>query len=296
MDRAVNPPVEPVSSAPNAAAWYASTGVVAAVDAHAHVFARDLPLAPVVRHAPDYDASLDAYVGHLAAHGITHAVLVQPSFLGTDNAFFVDVLRRYPSRFRGVAVVDPGIDDDALGALDRAGVVGMRLNLVGLPIPDFGTHAWRALFARINALGWHVEIHREAADLHAIAASLLAQSCTLVIDHFGRPSPSLGERDPGFRHLLSLADTGRVWVKLSAAYRNSLSGDGTDAALGAAQALRAAFTAERLVWGSDWPHTQHRERVDFDATRAALERWLPDPDERTRVLRDAPRTLFRFDQ
>ncbi|WP_455734244.1 amidohydrolase family protein, partial [Burkholderia stabilis] len=185
---------------------------------------------------------------------------------------------------------------DALGALDRAGVVGMRLNLVGLPIPDFGTHAWRALFARINALGWHVEIHREAADLHAIAASLLAQSCTLVIDHFGRPSPSLGERDPGFRHLLSLADTGRVWVKLSAAYRNSLSGDGTDAALGAAQALRAAFTAERLVWGSDWPHTQHRERVDFDATRAALERWLPDPDERTRVLRDAPRTLFRFDQ
>lgn len=117
-----------------------------------------------------------------------------------------------------------------------------------------------------------------------------------MIDHFGRPSPSLGERDPGFRHLLSLADTGRVWVKLSAAYRNSLSGAGTDAALGAAQALRAAFTAERLVWGSDWPHTQHRERVDFDATRAALERWLPDPDERTRVLRDAPRTLFRFDQ
>ncbi|WP_455734070.1 amidohydrolase family protein, partial [Burkholderia stabilis] len=109
MDRAVNPPVEPVSSAPNAAAWYASAGAVAAVDAHAHVFARDLPLAPVVRHAPDYDASLDAYVGHLAAHGITHAVLVQPSFLGTDNAFFVDVLRRYPSRFRGVAVVDPRV-------------------------------------------------------------------------------------------------------------------------------------------------------------------------------------------
>ncbi|SPU97335.1 putative aminohydrolase [Burkholderia cenocepacia] len=88
------------------------------------------------------------------------------------------------------------IDDDALAALDRAGVVGMRLNLVGLPIPDFGTRVWRALFARINALGWHVEIHRDAADLHAIAASLLAQSCTLVIDHFGRPSPALGERDP----------------------------------------------------------------------------------------------------
>ncbi|MGS0894436.1 amidohydrolase family protein [Burkholderia stagnalis] len=293
MDRAVN---EPVSHATQVVAWLASTSAVEAVDAHAHVFARDLPLAPVVRHAPDYDASLDAYVAHLAAHGVTHAVLVQPSFLGTDNTFFVDVLRRHPSRFRGVAVVDPAIDDDELGRLDRAGVVGVRLNLVGLPIPDFGTRAWRALFARVNALGWHVEIHREAADLPAIAAPLLAQSCTLVIDHFGRPSPALGARDPGFRHLLSLADTGRVWVKLSAAYRNSLGGDGTEAALGAAQALRAAFTAERLVWGSDWPHTQHRECVDFDATRAALARWLPDADERARVLRDSPRTLFRFDR
>ncbi|MCA3859480.1 MAG: hypothetical protein IOB81_12680, partial [Burkholderia sp.] len=48
--------------------------------------------------------------------------------------------------------------------------------------------------------------------------------------------------------------------------------------------------------GSDWPHTQHRERVDFDATYASLARWLPDPGERLRVLRDSPRTLFRFDQ
>ncbi|MBN3840262.1 amidohydrolase family protein [Burkholderia sp. Ac-20349] len=296
MDRLVNHLAEPVPAAPSVDAWYAGNPAVAAVDAHAHVFARGLPLAPVIRHAPDYDASLDAYVAHLAAHGITHAVLVQPSFLGTDNTYFVDVLRRYPQRFRGVAMVDPAISDSELDALDRAGVVGMRLNLVGLPIPDFGAPVWRALFARINALGWHVEIHRGIEDLHAITAPLLAQSCTLVIDHFGRPSPTLGERAPSFRRLLLLADTGRVWVKLSAAYRNSVAGDGAIDAFGAARALRTAFTAERLVWGSDWPHTQHRERVDFDGAYAALARWLPDPGERMRVLRDAPRTLFRFDQ
>ncbi|OXI38616.1 amidohydrolase family protein [Burkholderia aenigmatica] len=296
MDCLVNHLAEPVPAAPSVDAWYAGNPAVAAVDAHAHVFARGLPLAPVIRHAPDYDASLDAYVAHLAAHGITHAVLVQPSFLGTDNTYFVDVLRRYPQRFRGVAMVDPAISDSELDALDRAGVVGMRLNLVGLPIPDFGAPVWRALFARINALGWHVEIHRGIEDLHAITAPLLAQSCTLVIDHFGRPSPTLGERAPSFRRLLLLADTGRVWVKLSAAYRNSVAGDGAIDAFGAARALRTAFTAERLVWGSDWPHTQHRERVDFDGAYAALARWLPDPGERLRVLRDAPRTLFRFDQ
>ncbi|HIH2747493.1 amidohydrolase family protein [Burkholderia aenigmatica] len=296
MDCLVNHLAEQVPAASSVDAWYAGSPAVAAVDAHAHVFVRGLPLAPVFRHAPDYDASLDAYVAHLAAHGITHAVLVQPSFLGTDNTYFVDVLRRYPQRFRGVAMVDPAISDSDLDALDRAGVVGMRLNLVGLPIPDFGAPDWRALFARINALGWHVEIHRGIEDLHAITAPLLAQSCTLVIDHFGRPSPALGERAPSFRRLLLLADTGRVWVKLSAAYRNSVAGDGAIDASGAARALRTAFTAERLVWGSDWPHTQHRERVDFDTAYAALARWLPDLGERMRVLRDAPRTLFRFDQ
>ncbi|WP_205185180.1 amidohydrolase [Burkholderia sp. LMG 13014] len=296
MDCLVNHLAEQVPAAPSVDAWYAGSPAVAAVDAHAHVFARGLPLAPVIRHAPDYDASLDAYVAHLAAHGITHAVLVQPSFLGTDNTYFVDVLRRYPQRFRGVAMVDPAISDSDLDALDRAGVVGMRLNLVGLPIPDFGAPDWRALFARINALGWHVEIHRGIEDLHAITAPLLAQSCTLVIDHFGRPSPALGERAPSFRRLLLLADTGRVWVKLSAAYRNSVAGDGAIDAFGAARALRTAFTAERLVWGSDWPHTQHRERRIRGIEVDALARWLPDPGERMRVLRDAPRTLFRFDQ
>jgi len=277
-------------------AWYGDGAALAAVDAHAHVFARGLPRAPVVRHSPDYDASLNTYVAHLAAHGITHAVLVQPSFLGPDNSFFVDVLHRYPARFRGVAVVGPSIGDDELIALDRVGVVGMRLNLVGLPIPDFNAPEWRALFTRINTLGWHVEIHRDAVAVPGIAATLLAQSCTLVIDHFGRPSAALGECDPGFRELLTLADTGRVWVKLSAAYRNCLEGDGMEAALGAASALRRAFTAERLVWGSDWPHTQHRERVHFDATHASLACWLPDPKERARVLCDSPKTLFRFDQ
>ncbi|MCA3865811.1 MAG: amidohydrolase family protein, partial [Burkholderia sp.] len=160
MDRLVTHLVEQNPAARSIDAWYSADPAVAAVDAHAHVFAHGLPLAPVVRHAPDYDATLDTYIAHLAEHGITHAVLVQPSFLGTDNTFFVDVLRRYPRRFRGVAMVDPAISDHDLDALHRAGVVGMRLNLVGLPIPDFGEPAWRALFARINALGWHVEIHR----------------------------------------------------------------------------------------------------------------------------------------
>ncbi|SAK67030.1 amidohydrolase family protein [Caballeronia ptereochthonis] len=275
--------------------WLESTDTaIEAIDSHAHVFVRGLPLAPHRRHAPDYDATLDAYTDHLRTNGVSHAVLVQPSFLGTDNSFFLDVLQRYPQRFRGVAVIDPSIDDDELQRLAKHGVVGMRLNLIGLALPDLREAHWRNLFERVNALGWHVEIHRDAIDLPMVVTPLLEQGCTVVIDHFGRPDPACGANDPGFRYLLTTAATGRVWVKLSAAYRSVHGESGTALGQTLTAALLDSFGAARLVWGSDWPHTQHRGLVDYDGSRDALDRWIPDASLRTIVLRDSARMLFRF--
>ncbi|WP_082778977.1 amidohydrolase family protein [Burkholderia sp. PAMC 28687] len=275
--------------------WY-ETGAeqITAIDSHAHVFVRGLPLAPQRRHAPDYDATLDAYAGHLLANGVSHAVLVQPSFLGTDNRFFIDVMRRYLLRFRGVAVVDCSVSDAGLGSLDRSGVVGMRLNLIGLPIPDLRAPDWQRLFARVNALGWHVEVHRQAADLRDVVEPLLEQGCTVVVDHFGRPAPQTVERDPGFRYLLSIGGTGRVWVKLSAAYRSAVNDSGVAAGARLASALIDAYTPGRLVWGSDWPHTQHQQFTDYDATRRALDRWVPDAAQREIILTGSAGELYRF--
>ena len=268
---------------------------ITAIDAHAHVFVRGLPLAAQHRHAPDYDATLDAYAGHLLANGISHAVLVQPSFLGTDNSFFLDVAKRYPRRFRGVAVVDCAVTDTELALLDSTGVVGIRLNLIGLPVPQLSAPEWQRLLARVNALGWHVEVHREAVDLHAVIGPLLEQGCTVVIDHFGRPNPHTGANDPGFGYLLSVAATGRVWIKLSAAYRSASGDDGTALGTALTSQLLDAYTPERLVWGSDWPHTQHQQLVDYDATRRALDQWIPDATQREWILTRSARALYRFE-
>lgn len=108
----------------------------AAVDTHAHVFHQGLALADTRRHTPDYDATLAQYLELLDGHGLSHGVLVQPSFLGTDNSHLLQALRAAPARLRGVAVVDPAIDDPGLQALAAAGVVGIRLNLIGLDLPD----------------------------------------------------------------------------------------------------------------------------------------------------------------
>jgi len=280
---------------------------IVAIDSHAHVFERGLPLAAQRRHAPGYDALLGDYLALLDRQDISHGVLVQPSFLGTDNRYWLDAVARLPARLRGVAVVDPSIAPSALDDLARRGTVGIRCNLVGVDIPDFASAEWQGLLAQVRRLDWHLELHRDAVDLPGLLDTLLASGCRLVIDHLGRPDPVLGRADPGFAALLRAAGSGRVWVKLSAAYRTARS-PRADAAGRTAEladidrrsardtvaALLGAFGPERLVWGSDWPHTQHQEFIDFAGSRALLDEWVPDVAQRRRILVDTPAELFRF--
>lgn len=277
---------------------------VTAVDSHAHVFSSTLPLARQRRYAPSYDAPLERYLGELDRRGISHGVLVQPSFLGTDNSYLLRALAAAPQRLRGVAVIDPlaaAADPRSLDALAAAGVVGIRLNLIGMPDADFTSAPWRTVLPRIAGLGWHIEVHCEARRLMDIAKPLLARdgsdALTLVVDHFGRPDPALGVEDPGFRQLLALGQTGRVWVKVSAAYRNggtSVDPSGQRTAHAALPCLREAFGLERLVWGSDWPHTQFESRQTFGDTWDLLHALIPDEGQRQIVLAEAPARLFGF--
>src|SRR5204862_76639 len=75
---------------------------------------------------------------------------------GIDNRALLDALARYPSRFRGVAVVPVDVTDHELAALHAAGVRGIRANLLnrgGISLDDA-----RALVPRLAALGWHLQL------------------------------------------------------------------------------------------------------------------------------------------
>ena len=247
------------------------------------MFTRALPLAGNHRYAPGYDADLSAYLAQLDRHGIARGVLVQPSFLGTDNSFLLAALRAEPLRLRGIAVVAGEAD---LAALDGTGIVGIRLNLIGQPDPELAP----GFLAAIARRGWQIEIQVEAHRLPRVLPPLLGADIDLVIDHFGKPDPAQGVEDPGFRYLLTAAATRRVWVKLSGAYRAG----GADVAGAAVPLLREAFGLDRLVWGSDWPHTQFERLTDYRAVRRQLDSWLPDAAERRQVLTVTPAHLFRF--
>jgi predicted TIM-barrel fold metal-dependent hydrolase len=269
---------------------------IASVDTHAHVFERGLPLAQQRRYAPDYDATLDAYLAQLDAHGVSRGVLVQPSFLGTDCSYMLNALRRAPERLRGVAVIERDCHIDTLTEMANAGMAGIRLNLIGHA--DLPLHRWVSAqtLAHVRDLKWHVEVHAEAARLERIVAPLLDAGMNVVVDHFGRPDPDVGVRDAGFRRLLELADTQRVWVKISAAYRNRrlLRSDEHDVHEAFAL-LKAAFGVHRLMWGSDWPHTRFEANADFADAVELIRALLPVEKERAVVLADTPARLYRFE-
>ena len=269
----------------------AETGPQMVIDTHAHVFHRGLKLASGRRYAPDYDAPLSLYLQQLDQNGTTNGVLVQPSFLGTDNSYIVECLKQTGGRLRGIAVVELAISSEEFLALDKAGIVGIRLNLVGQPLPDLTAPEWKTLLANLKSANWQVEIQRNASDLVGLVPKLLDAGVAVVLDHYTLPDPKLGVEDPAFQSILKFGATGRVWVKISAPYRNGSNGEAF--ARQAYPLLRASFGLDHLLWGSDWPHTQFEKTESYAKNRRFLDELIADADERAKVL-IAPRSLFRF--
>ncbi|MBY6092539.1 amidohydrolase family protein [Maritimibacter alkaliphilus] len=263
------------------------------IDTHAHIFDPDAPMAPGRRYAPTYVASVTSWLSHMEEAGISHGVLVQPSFYGTDNALIAEALAEHPGRLRGIAVVDPDVSEATLARLDAQGFVGARLNLVGRELEDYSGAAWQAFFRRLAGIGWQVEIQRAFEDFALLLPALAPSGCAVMIDHFGLPQGGIDAANPAHAAVLdALRAAPNAWVKLSAPYRSDQSAAQATTSL---RHLREALGGmERFVWGSDWPHTQHETVTDYSEQVERMRTLLPDPADRRRVLVETPAALFRF--
>jgi predicted TIM-barrel fold metal-dependent hydrolase len=260
-------------------------------DAHIHALGavERFPLAQDRSYTPAV-VPIDSYVALMDEVGLAHAVLVQPSVYGTDNRALLDALARHPSRFRGVAVVAGNATDRELAALHAAGVRGIRANLLnrgGISLDDA-----HALAQRFAAFGWHLQLQVDVStfDRFDDVASFLVD---VVVDHLGYMPAEKGPDEPGFRRLLRLVESGRCWVKLSAAYRlTSWRARGYGAVAPLARALIAA-NPSRMLWGSDWPHTDLREDMPDDGELLdLLATWATDEGVRNDILVRNPATLY----
>ena len=263
---------------------------VRAIDCHAHVMRRDLPLASERHSAPKRDVSVQEFLGVLDAHGISHGVLTAPSFYGTDNQLLLKALAAYPDRLRGTAIVAADAGPETLAEMARAGVVGIRLNWVRRGVlPDVTSADYRRLLENVRVQKWQVEIYLEGDKLAAVLPRLRDAGIRVVVDHFGSPDPTRGVRCAGFSEVLKGVRAGDTWVKLSAPYRLG----GTDPQR-YVDALLAAGGASQLMWASDWPFVGYEEAITYRQCIDWLVAWIPDEAVRRVVLVDTPSSLFGF--
>lgn len=262
------------------------------IDAHAHVFLRGLKLATDARYAPDYDASWQTLLALAEQNNVGRAVILQPSFLGFDNSYLFAALRAAPGRFRGVPWVSPSIavTADDWESLARIGVRGLRFPIFGLPTPQWSFY--RDMLGEALKRDWPIHLYVESKRLPEILRVLLDGGHKVVIPHYGMFDRTLGPaRDPGFKALLESARTERVWVVMCGAYRV-----GPERARAATPMLLDAFGAGRLMWASDWPHTDTglNRATTYALTLRWFEEWVPEEATRRTILIDTPTRLYGF--
>jgi predicted TIM-barrel fold metal-dependent hydrolase len=267
-----------------------------AVDSHAHVLSPDHPLAEnrlFTPHPSQMGTGKD-FLAVLDAHGFSHGLAVGAQCYMHDNSCLLDAIAASGGRLKGIALVLPGTSESALDRLAEGGVVGIRFNTTAFGVREFAEPGADRLLAQVKERGWFLQIHCEHDELAEAMPYIRRAGVTVMIDHFGRPEIGSGLAQKGFAALLELGRAGGHVVKLSGPFRSSEAGypyEDVDAFVAAAI---DAFTLDRCVWGSDWPYLLMNRRMDYGPPLACLARWLPDANDRKKVLWENPARLFGF--
>jgi predicted TIM-barrel fold metal-dependent hydrolase len=228
------------------------------------------------------------------AYGSRHALVVGPnSGYDTDNRCLLDFLARGNGRFKGVAVVDNDIGRSELERLRGLGIVGITMQAALLGVDHFRDTT--TLLHDLAALDMFADVQVDGDQLIEMAPILEPSGVRILIDHCGRPDPTAGLSQPGFRSLLHLASSGRYFVKISGLVKCSTETYPWRDSWPFVEALLEAFTPDRCMWGSDWPFLRAPERIDYGLVLALVERLIPDPAHRRKVLWDTPMRIFGFD-
>jgi L-fuconolactonase len=175
-------------------------------------------------------------------------------------------------------------------------VTGIRWNVQDQPIAVMNDIL---LHQGIQALEDYHYVFDLCIRAHQLpAATALVRACPRVrffLDHLGKPDIKSGKLDPWRAHLMALSAYPNVVCKLSGIITEA------DHTAWSVHQLRpyvdhmiAAFGAERILWGSDWPivldASDYRRWCE---TTQVLLGWL-DETTRNRLLHDNAVNVYRL--
>jgi len=231
------------------------------IDSHVHVWSEDkyqYPFQPVLGYIPDEPAPLEMLLTEMDSAKVDKAVLVQPSAYGWDNSYITRCLQRYPDRFSGVCLVDPGnpqAPEHLSNWVTRKGFCGVRVNPIGTPQENWIDHPdmagiWGA--ARDLDIPICVQIYpnqlRGLADLVVRYPDVI-----VVIDHLAKPLSSIGSNTLEGQEFSKLAHYSNVYVKVAALAYLSKEPYPFKDIYHLIQLAVDAYSPQRMVWGSDFP-------------------------------------------
>jgi predicted TIM-barrel fold metal-dependent hydrolase len=282
-----------------------------ACDCHTHIYAdpAKFPMSPERVYTPEVREPEQMSALHRRL-GMERVVIVHPNTHGTDNSVTLYGMKARGANARGVALIDHRTSDREIESLTRAGMRGARINLRLRATEERdaarGREQFQALAGRLRRHNWHMQIFTTLPVIAGIRD--LVEDCPVpvVFDHFGGLEAALGLEQPGFADLVELVAAGKAYVKLSAAYRCSTQApDYADIAPFARALIHA--NADRVLWGSDWPHptgvtppgrrpteVTPMHRIDDGRLLNRLAIWEPDSAVRTKILVDNPARLYGF--
>jgi len=253
------------------------------VDAHAHIYKRDMPQPGTAWHKPPADATCKNYLATLDKAGVLFGVLAAASTFGDYNDYQLEATRNN-KRLRTTIIVGPDTDPYVLREMDESGAVGIRFQFRNVTSPpDLTSFEYRRLLRRVADLGWHVHLHDDGNRLPHYIDALLAAGPRLVIDHLARPSLDHDIKSESFRAVLRAVERGNTWVKISASFRLAP----PSYAASVFPVLLKEAGPERLMWGSDWPFAAFEDSVTYDSVLGDYYRYVPDPDMRHAIDRTA---------
>ncbi|CAN7350882.1 amidohydrolase family protein [Devosia sp. LjRoot3] len=254
-------------------------------DAHFHVFAREAPLASPRSYTPQM-LTIENWLTLADTFGIARGVLVQPSVYGLDNRVLLTALAGHGQRLRGIVVIPSETSDAELRRLDALGVRGVRFNLRNKS--GIGFDAFVDLAPRIRALGWHAQFQVGPEAIATVAELTERHDITGVIDHLAfipldTPGTALDD-------LARALETGRVYAKISAPYR--LRDTKSHQFYRAALSKLTVCYPTRLLWGTDWPHTELFETVPEDDDLIALSLDALPAESHAAIFADNAQNLY----
>lgn len=266
-------------------------------DTHFHIFgpAAKFPFAEKRSYTPQ-DAPLEALIRMLDTLGMARGVVVQGHPYATDNSVLLDALKREPKRLRAAAIVKPDTGAAELKTMADAGVRALRFHHMphGVGFSPLGMQSFEKLAPKMAELGLHAQFMMDANAIDSALPFFKHWNLPIVLDHMGNVDGKLGANQPGVQHMCRLLAEGKIWVKVSGAYRVSEQYPDYPDAKTIHEALVKA-NPDQIIWGTDWPHPRLDKDMPEDGHLLDLfNAWTPDAALRKKILVDNPAKLYGF--